>query len=46
MSKKRNYYIETVESQYIHAHHQQDINIVRKVFKKNHNYILIHLINI
>ena len=32
--KKRNYYIETVESQYIHAHHTQDIDIVRKVLKK------------
>ena len=31
---KRHYYIETVESQYIHAHHQQDIETTRKVLRK------------
>lgn len=31
--KKRHYYIETVESQYVHAHHKQDIEIVRKILE-------------
>ena len=32
---KRHYYIETVESQYTHAHHQQDLDVVRMVLEKN-----------
>ena len=31
--KKRHYYIETVESQYIHAHHKKDMGQVRKIFE-------------
>lgn len=40
LPKKRYYYIETVESQYKHAHQQQDINITREILNKNHKKYL------
>lgn len=33
---KRNYLIETVESQYSHAHHAEDLKVLRKVIKEKH----------
>lgn len=40
LPKKRHYYIETVESQYVHAHHKQDIEIVRKILEnKSQKYL-------
>lgn len=33
---KRNYFIETVRSQYIHAHHKQDLQVLREVLKTKH----------
>lgn len=37
---KRNYFIETVESQYVHAHHRQDIETLRAVLSEKHSEYL------
>lgn len=37
---KRNYYIETVESQYVHAHHREDIETLRSVLTEKHSAYL------
>lgn len=37
---KRHYYIETVESQYVHAHHKQDIEKVRKILENKQSKYL------
>lgn len=36
LPKKRHYYIETVYSQYIHAHNRQDLDITREIISKYH----------
>lgn len=37
---RRNYYIETNYSQYIHAHHQQDLDLTRQIIKEKYpNYL-------
>lgn len=33
---KRNYYIETIKNQYIHAHHREDLEKVREIIAKYH----------
>lgn len=40
LPKKRNYFIETVYSQYIHAHHKQDLDITRDIIKRYHSEYL------
>lgn len=37
---KRNYFIETVESQYVHAHHSEDIETLRSVLAEKHSEYL------
>jgi len=37
---KRNYFIETVESQYVHAHHREDIETLRAVLAEKHSEYL------
>ena len=37
---KRNYFIETVESQYVHAHHREDIETLRAVLAEQHSVYL------
>lgn len=36
LPKKRNYYIETVRSQYEHAHHKSDLDEVEKIIAERH----------
>ena len=37
---KRHYFIETIETQYMHAHQKQDLNIVRRTIAKKSNFYL------
>lgn len=37
MPKKRHYYIETIESQYAHAHNKEHLRKVREIIQENHS---------
>lgn len=37
MPKKRYYYIETIESQYAHAHNKEHLHKVREIIQENHS---------
>lgn len=37
LPKKRNYYIETIESHYSNAHHVEDLRKVEEIIKRNHS---------
>lgn len=36
LPKKRNYFIETTYSQYVHAHHAQDLDVTREIIAAKH----------
>lgn len=36
LPKKRNYFIETTRSQYVHAHHAQDLDVTRQILVERH----------
>lgn len=37
LPKKRNYYIETIESQYAHAHNKDQLRLVREIIREYHS---------
>ena len=36
LPKKRNYFIETTYSQYVHAHHAEDLDVTRRILEERH----------
>ena len=36
LPRKRNYFIETTRSQYVHAHHAEDLNVTRQILEERH----------
>lgn len=36
LPRKRNYFIETTRSQYVHAHHAEDLDVTRAILEKRH----------
>ena len=36
LPRKRNYFIETTRSQYVHAHHAEDLDVTRQILEERH----------
>lgn len=36
LPKKRNYFVETTYSQYVHAHHAEDLDVTRQILEERH----------
>lgn len=36
LPRKRNYFIETTRSQYVHAHHEEDLDVTREILAERH----------